>query len=696
MTDRERKLSEVLELSCGLLDEQLDPVGVARLETLLYGDPEACEVYLNLTTLHAHLDRELGGAARPVLPPSLAIPHRAPVQAGEASEAPMPAQHAEPFLSPKAIRWRLPVRLAIAASLLLAVGLAVLLSLARIPQPSAQLVPANHSADAAIATLVEARGVTWSPDAHAFKVGDHFPPSTVALSKGTVVIRFDNGAIATLSGPAELVVENHKSAELRSGRVLVRCEQEAVGFTLRTSASDYIDLGTEFGVSINADSSSEVHVFEGVVVARPRASDLVVPVLRNEAGRVEPERGDLIAIEASADKFPGVQTARLATRPAAVPSTTPPGPLPADARVVFIGDHATDLETHLLLLNQAFGRIFPDGPRPRLLNAGITLPLDFDNASFDRLVAADRPTHAVIEFGPEIAASPNRRTVAEFETEIRRLVDRLKAVGVEPIIATGFRLGQRQAQCQGILDDYNRSLRKVALEKNCRLADVDAHFLELDRYRLSLVVPNGAVPTFSGSREMTSVLLATMGYPGVRVDQTLQVSLLPGTITRWHYRLKPGNQPLSAGDVQKLSTADPAKLLTDEGWDELFLPQPEDKFCSRVPDPTHSAMNRDRARGFAINLFHDPAMAVEAVAIVQSRDEKPAYVNIGADVQALWLNGEKVYQAPARWTGWHAGKERIAVRLRAGQNRLVLEAGSSFFVSVTTDRDAMIGGGDLQ
>ena len=668
MSDSSEKLDKVLELTCELADEQLDRAGQDELAALLFGDPAACEVYLNTTTLHAHLIRELGGQqVRPIDSPALA---------GVALPGPRPTITPKPATAARSF-WRIGT-FAAAAALLLAVGL-----VAVVAWRSSPALIADPAPDLAVATIVEASDVQWT---HTGAGGVHvasghrLSPSAIAISSGTLVLRFDNGAMATLSGPAELLIESRKSAELKSGNVLVRCDQEAVGFTLRTAASDYIDLGTEFGVSVNADDSSEIHVFEGVVVARPRASDLVVPVLRNEAGRVEAARGDLVSIEANPARFTGVRMVSPASRPASAPSTAAAlAAVPRDARIVFIGDLATDLETHLLLVDQAFSRIYPDGPRPKLFNAGVTMPLRYKDAEMDRLVLAYKPTHAVIEFGPEIAAGPMRRSAVEFEAEVRRMTYRLAQANVQPIISTGFRLGERQAQCQGILDEYNRVLRRIAAEKNYRLADVDAHFRSLEKYKLSLVAPNGALPTFMGAREMAGVLLAALGYEGTRVDHSVQIGLLPGVITRWTYRVRSAEESLNADTV--------AALMPDHTWQDLYLPQPEDKFCSRVTDPTRSGMNRDRARGFATNLFHGQDKSVEAIAVVQSRDNRTAWLNTGANVKAVWVNGVNVFDSKGRFTGWHAGKERIRVRLLAGENQIVVEAGSSFFVSITNERD---------
>lgn len=656
MCDRDQKLKDVVDLTSKLLDEQLSDADSARLESMLFGDPEACELYLNVTTLHAHLTRELGGAPPVSIEPAgvPTIPH--PL-------APPPARRIWRSRFPWAI-----ARYAAAASVLLFVGVV-----------SVMAYIANSGPANACATLLELRDVAWAECSQPRLAGDRLEPQTIGLIRGTAVIRFDGGATATLSGPSELLIETRKSAELKSGAVLVRAEKESGGFTVRTAASDFVDLGTEFGVAINEDASSEVHVFQGVVIARPRASDVVLPILGNEAGRIEPDRGDIIAIDAKSGRFTGVTTVLPTSRPAGTTITRSVGPLPPEARVVFIGDRATDLETHLLLINQALKRIFPEGDRPELFNAGVSMPLAFEENDIRRHVLAYRPTHAVIEFGPEIAAGAGRRTVEQFEIEVRTLIDRLLDEGVDPIIATGFRLGERQAHGQGLLNDYNQVLRRLAASRGCRLADVDAHFKSLEKHKLSLVAPNGAVPTFSGSREMAQVVLAAMGFPASRADRSLQLSLLPGAITQWKYRAKPSAEKLTEQTVSH---------LPPDGWTDLLLPQPDDRFCSRVPDLSHLCNYRDRARGFATNLPRNADEWIEATATVESSEDITAVVNLGSAVQTVWLNGVRIYDGVGKHNrGMHAGAERIPVSLRAGPNHVVVEAAGSFFVSVTDEYD---------
>ena len=85
---------------------------------------------------------------------------------------------------------------------------------------------------------------------------------------------------------------------------------------------------------------------------------------------------------------------------------------------------------------------------------------------------------------------------------------------------------------------------------------------------------------------------------------------------------------------------------------------------------------------------------IQAVAEIDSPAEKQVYLQIGIGVSTARLNGVKVHDQGDAWTGFHAGKERIAVNLRPGLNRLVVETGGPhFFMGVS---DEMVWEGQLR
>jgi hypothetical protein len=60
----------------------------------------------------------------------------------------------------------------------------------------------------------------------------------------------------------------------------------AKGFTVATKAADYIDLGTEFGLHVEPDGTSDLFVFDGQVnVADPRSGKVLSEVYEGESSR---------------------------------------------------------------------------------------------------------------------------------------------------------------------------------------------------------------------------------------------------------------------------------------------------------------------------------------------------------------------------------------------------------------------------
>ena len=449
---------------------------------------------------------------------------------------------------------------------------------------------------------------------------------------------------------------------------MVRADGPASGFRVRTPAADFIDLGTEFGVIVGADGAAEAHVFEGVVVARPLASEQVVPLRHRDTVRVEPQAGDVIAVESDGARF----RVGAAADPAAAPARTAYPPLPAGARVVFLGDRMTDNETHVLLAVQSL-RDVPADRRPLLFNLGESFPGRFTEEDIDRDLRPFRPTHAVVEFGPEAAAYPDGRTVEGFAADIDRLLDRLRDEGIEPLIHLGHPLAAGHP-AQPKLDGYNRASRAAAETRGLRVVDPGPLFRAAQD---DLIAPDGVSLTFAGCRVVAAAVLELLGYAGRPVENSLRPALLPGVVRDWKVRVRP--------DGRRVTDEVAAGLVPDGTWQAVAVPQPADPLTLRLPDPTHSAAYRNQLQGY-VRATMRGGDALEAVGVVSSDRDRDAVLNVGGQLTGVWLNGERVYEKRG-YIGLHAGTARVPVRLRAGPNALVVEAKWMFFVSVTDAAD---------
>ena len=89
----------------------------------------------------------------------------------------------------------------------------------------------------------------------------------LSLKSGLAQLTFESGAKLILQGPAEFLVRSEMQGTLEVGKLSAVVPQQAHGFTVRTPSAEIVDLGTEFGVEVDEDSHTEVHVFEGEVMS---------------------------------------------------------------------------------------------------------------------------------------------------------------------------------------------------------------------------------------------------------------------------------------------------------------------------------------------------------------------------------------------------------------------------------------------
>jgi hypothetical protein len=92
------------------------------------------------------------------------------------------------------------------------------------------------------------------------------------IESGLVEITYETGATVLLQGPVAYAVESTNGGFLSLGKLTGKVEaRQAKGFVVRTPTATVTDLGTEFGVEVDAVGRADVHVFRGVVECRPTA-----------------------------------------------------------------------------------------------------------------------------------------------------------------------------------------------------------------------------------------------------------------------------------------------------------------------------------------------------------------------------------------------------------------------------------------
>jgi hypothetical protein len=126
-----------------------------------------------------------------------------------------------------------------------------------------------------IAWLVNAQDCRWAGNEQ--KPGrDMCAGKILRLERGLAEIEFDRGARVIMQGPAGLELISGSSARLCYGTLTARVPSHAKGFTVLSPRGKVVDLGTEFGLSVDDGGTTTVRVFKGEVEAYSMVAETVL------------------------------------------------------------------------------------------------------------------------------------------------------------------------------------------------------------------------------------------------------------------------------------------------------------------------------------------------------------------------------------------------------------------------------------
>jgi lysophospholipase L1-like esterase len=347
-------------------------------------------------------------------------------------------------------------------------------------------------------------------------------------------------------------------------------------------------------------------------------------------------------------------------------------PLPDDCRrVVFLGSSTTDGHTFPALFRQAL--VEAGYAAPVCINAGIGGNTTAQMAArLERDVLAYAPTLVVLQAGGN---DPSAKVPPEgFRATVTALLARLQREKIPLLVLTTNIRGPKLIDHEPLLQSYNDILRALGGEPGCRVGEVFARQAAARAAGESIVENDSLHANFAGHRVIVRAILDALGFPGVAVPAQQRLELLPGVIRTWRLHPHPDQVP-------KLDAAAVAALAPDGDWLAYAVPETQPQ--------AHWWLDSERQRGFAVSLkgVVGPAKRYLAAATLQTAKAGPVYFNAGANLQAVWLDGVRIYQVGTEPRGWHAGRERIPVTLTAGAHALLIESGAEFFLSVTETHD---------
>ncbi|MCM8534153.1 MAG: hypothetical protein NE330_23525 [Lentisphaeraceae bacterium] len=515
-----------------------------------------------------------------------------------------------------------------------------------------------------VATISADSTAKWAEDK-----GTSLSTGVIKLLEGQAKITFESGAEMTATGPAEIDIKSHIYARLIRGKVKLYAPKSAMGFRLETEASNFVDIGTEFEVTVDENNTSEIHVLDGVVVARSNYSDEIVPFGKNEAGRVDTFHGKITPLQ---KELPPAQYIG--------PMGQNKPQLTADSRIVFIGERNTDYETYLHMINQA---IYDFDPKkaPTLINAGLTYKFNQKLDTYDQFIKEMKPTHAVLSVASVRPAYNIDHSPEWFESSLTRLCDKLDQDNIKPIIHIGFPVNTSPETLKHY-ENYNYILFQVAQQRSYSLARADLiwqKYLKENKTH-KLAQSKGLRYTYAGHQVLARSILDCFGYSAVKVPLKLRLKALPGIINNWQWQEYETPTPITADLFQNLNST---------SWPKLTLPMPADKgLTSKFINPYMNYEHQAKELGFGLEMTGVYDNTIRAVSEFESEGGN-LFLNIGGGVKEIWLNGEMITSGLTNMflDGRHPGGRRFPVKLKKGKNKIILDCTMNFFVSLTETND---------
>ena len=145
----------------------------------------------------------------------------------------------------------------------------------------------ERSSQADIAWVLNAQNCIW--DSGSAKRGRFVEDQWVTIEAGLLEIGFDSQAVLLAQGPATFKICDENRIELQSGRVAVKMPKGYSGFEVLTPSGRVLDLGTEFGVSVDESGNVGVSVFDGEVMAYSKDESQQLRLVKNESASLKPE-----------------------------------------------------------------------------------------------------------------------------------------------------------------------------------------------------------------------------------------------------------------------------------------------------------------------------------------------------------------------------------------------------------------------
>ena len=164
---------------------------------------------------------------------------------------------------------KLVIGLAASIIVLLSINLTVLLNNNKQIQADASNSEPLQRGIAVVTKSINVKGANIT-----LSEGSTVEQGAMEFTEGYIQLEMFSGVTLIIEGPAKVNLEDTMNIACKQGKIRAKVPEQAHGFQILTNDAKIVDLGTEFGVNINAAGESNLYVYDGEVELHSAANKL--------------------------------------------------------------------------------------------------------------------------------------------------------------------------------------------------------------------------------------------------------------------------------------------------------------------------------------------------------------------------------------------------------------------------------------
>ncbi len=146
----------------------------------------------------------------------------------------------------------------------------------------------------AVATLTYSKNVQWESDK--IDLNSSISPGRLRIKTGLIRLKFRNGVVLTLIGPADFDIRSTTHSILHQGQLAAYVPPGSEGFQVDSPNAKVVDLGTEFGMTVDDHGDTRVSVFDGKVELTPALPNADKKIVSSGHGYLIADKGRAVRL----------------------------------------------------------------------------------------------------------------------------------------------------------------------------------------------------------------------------------------------------------------------------------------------------------------------------------------------------------------------------------------------------------------